>query len=319
MTPGVCRYSIASAPPPGAVSIIELRGDIDAALRALGSHDVPISAILIRDLGGVDRALVARWSADAAWLMPHAGLALHRALVDALHRAGITPELGTPPIARFPEARDEVEAHVLAALSHASSDLAIEVLLRQPARHRAGTAPVAAPVDASLRRLLRPPLIVAIGGANIGKSTLLNTLAGRTVAIVADERGTTRDHVGVGLDLAGLVVRYVDTPGLRDAPEPEEREAIAASLALASKADLILRLGDRNSPPPELRPLALGHLDSATVMLRTDLGRGDWPCDAAVSASTGGGIAELVALLRGRLVPDSALSDPGSWAFWRPA
>ncbi len=50
--------------------------------------------------------------------------------------------------------------------------------------------------DRVLRRLIDPPLVVAIGPPNIGKSSLLNALAGRSVALVADEAGTTRDHVG---------------------------------------------------------------------------------------------------------------------------
>ncbi|QKK10189.1 MAG: GTP-binding protein [Planctomycetota bacterium] len=112
---------------------------------------------------------------------------------------------------------------MLETLSRAVSPRAVDLLLDQPARWAAQGLP-APPLDTPstspelsrvLDRLVVPPLVVAIGPSNVGKSTLLNRLAGRPVAVTADEPGTTRDHVGSLVDLDGLIVRYVDTPGLQ--------------------------------------------------------------------------------------------------------
>src|SRR6185295_9623266 len=115
-----------------------------------------------------------------------------------------------------------------------------------------------------------PPTVVAIGPPNIGKSTLLNALAGRSVAIVADEPGTTRDHVGVRLDLAGLVVNYIDTPGLdpRGAHEAIQREAQDLARDAARAADLVLLCSD----PANAAPTGVPARDTLRLGLRADLG-----------------------------------------------
>ena len=58
--------------------------------------------------------------------------------------------------------------------------------------------------------------VVIVGAPNAGKSSLLNALAGRDVAIVSDEPGTTRDLIEIKLDLNGLPVLVTDTAGLRE-------------------------------------------------------------------------------------------------------
>lgn len=85
--------------------------------------------------------------------------------------------------------------------------------------------------------------IAVIGAPNSGKSSLVNRLAGRDVAIVTPHAGTTRDVIEVHLDLAGRAAVLLDTAGLRETEDPVEAEGIARARARASAADLVLDLG----------------------------------------------------------------------------
>ncbi|NLH79698.1 MAG: tRNA uridine-5-carboxymethylaminomethyl(34) synthesis GTPase MnmE [Phyllobacteriaceae bacterium] len=82
--------------------------------------------------------------------------------------------------------------------------------------------------------------VVILGPPNAGKSSLLNALARRDVAIVTAEAGTTRDLVEVHLDLDGHPVTLVDTAGLRETAGEVEREGIRRALERGERADLIL-------------------------------------------------------------------------------
>ncbi len=82
--------------------------------------------------------------------------------------------------------------------------------------------------------------VVLMGAPNAGKSSLLNAIAGRDVAIVTEEAGTTRDVIEVHLDLGGYPVTLVDTAGLRQAEGIVEREGIRRAEAKGREADLIL-------------------------------------------------------------------------------
>ncbi|WP_417414832.1 tRNA uridine-5-carboxymethylaminomethyl(34) synthesis GTPase MnmE [Hoeflea sp.] len=86
--------------------------------------------------------------------------------------------------------------------------------------------------------------IALIGAPNAGKSSLLNALAQRDVAIVSDIPGTTRDVVEVRLDIGGNLVLLQDTAGLRDSEDEIELEGIRRSLSAAESADLVLELRD---------------------------------------------------------------------------
>lgn len=300
----------------GALAVVQIAAgsgtELDAALDAAGLPRAEAGDVRVRDLMGADRGVMIRWSPECLHLYPHGGEAVLRMLTGALTRAGLTRSQAPDARRDYPEAADDIEARMLAALARAASPLAIDALLAQPDRWRR-RAP-ASPWSRELRRLIDPALVVAMGPPNVGKSTLANTLAGRAVSIVADEPGTTRDHVGVVLDFAGLVVRYVDTPGLaRTGATREEQEAVAIALDLAARADLLVLCGDAANPPPAV---AVAGRESVRVCLRRDLGPPEWACDASVSALRGEGLGELVVLVRERLVPDAALRHEGSWAFW---
>lgn len=84
--------------------------------------------------------------------------------------------------------------------------------------------------------------VVVAGVPNAGKSSLLNALAGRDVAIVTEEAGTTRDIIEVQLDLGGMLVVLCDTAGIREAPGAVEREGVRRARERAARADLVLWL-----------------------------------------------------------------------------
>jgi tRNA modification GTPase len=98
---------------------------------------------------------------------------------------------------------------------------------------------------------LREGLVVAIAGPpNAGKSTLLNRLARRDVAIVSPYAGTTRDVIEVHLDLDGYPVALLDTAGIRDSVEPVEQEGIRRAGERAAAADLVLWVTDASAEDP---------------------------------------------------------------------
>ncbi|WP_068084441.1 tRNA uridine-5-carboxymethylaminomethyl(34) synthesis GTPase MnmE [Polycladidibacter stylochi] len=82
--------------------------------------------------------------------------------------------------------------------------------------------------------------VVLLGSPNAGKSSLMNHLANRDVAIVTPEAGTTRDVLEVHLDLGGYPVTLLDTAGLREQAGIVEQEGIRRALSHAEQADLIL-------------------------------------------------------------------------------
>jgi tRNA modification GTPase len=90
---------------------------------------------------------------------------------------------------------------------------------------------------------LRDGLVVAIAGPpNVGKSTLMNQLARREVAIVSPHAGTTRDVIEVQLDLDGYPVTVIDTAGIRETNDPVEQEGVRRARSRAAEADLVLWL-----------------------------------------------------------------------------
>src|ERR1700694_4337716 len=108
---------------------------------------------------------------------------------------------------------------------------------------------------------LREGLVVAIAGPpNVGKSTLMNALARREVAIVSPHAGTTRDVIEVQLDLDGYPVTVIDTAGVRETDDPVEQEGVRRARARAAEADLVLWMVDAQHE-------ALAHKGSTPVWL----------------------------------------------------
>jgi tRNA modification GTPase len=96
---------------------------------------------------------------------------------------------------------------------------------------------------------LRDGLVVAIAGPpNAGKSTLLNRIAKREVAIVSPQAGTTRDVIEVHLDLGGYPVTLLDTAGVRETDDPVEQEGVRRARERAAAADLVLWITESGGP-----------------------------------------------------------------------
>lgn len=218
--------------------------------------------------------------------------ALVEAGIDFADEGDVPNELLAPALAKIAALKDEIE-QALAASSHSER--------------------------------LRDGLVVAIAGApNVGKSTLMNALARRDVAIVSPHAGTTRDVIEVQLDLDGYPVTLIDTAGIRETDDPVEQEGVRRARARAGEADLVLWLIE-NGPLAD-RPLddvvgnapcwlVLNKLDIAAVpgveygvgILAAGRRRSDGgiaarvdasPPAFAISAARGDGVPELIDAIR---------------------
>lgn len=144
-------------------------------------------------------------------------------------------------------------------------------------------------VDASER--VRQGFEVAIVGApNVGKSTLLNRIAGREVALTSVHAGTTRDVLEVNLDLGGIAVTLLDTAGVREDGDEVETLGIERGLARAAQADIRVFLQEgEEAPPLELEK------DDISLKSKKNIGLN------GVSGLTGFGVDELLSGLQNRL------------------
>jgi len=223
-----------------------------------------------------------------------AGRALYEAWRDQLLRALALTEAGLD----FSD-----EADVAANVAVEADAIADQLL----------TAITAYLADRRGERLREGFRVVIAGAPNAGKSSLLNALARRDVAIVSEEAGTTRDVIEVHLDLAGLPVIVTDTAGLREVKGAVEKEGIKRALASMEEAELVLWVVDAVTPqwtplPPQIavkNPLitALNKIDLAPSVAGGDL---------RVSAMTGAGIEALVACLTERAQAALGAGEGGS-------
>ena len=122
--------------------------------------------------------------------------------------------------------------------------------------------------------------VVVAGPPNAGKSSLINVLAGRAVALVADEAGTTRDRIETPTAIEGVPLLLIDTAGLRRSESAVEAMGVALSHEAIADADLVLWLGDEGQAPD----------GSVLVLSKSDVRNGN---GLAVSAKTGAGLEEL--------------------------
>ncbi|MWB76937.1 tRNA uridine-5-carboxymethylaminomethyl(34) synthesis GTPase MnmE [Pseudooceanicola sp. 216_PA32_1] len=134
--------------------------------------------------------------------------------------------------------------------------------------------------------------VAILGAPNVGKSSLLNALAGRDAAITSEFAGTTRDVIEVRMDLGGLPVTLLDTAGLRDTEDHVERIGIERARQRAGHADLrvVLQLDD-SVPEIDLQP------DDIVIRSKVDLVGGE-----GISSRTGAGVDALVSRIRSVLV-----------------
>ncbi|QNN21410.1 hypothetical protein HED60_03690 [Planctomycetales bacterium ZRK34] len=228
------RFSIVTAPAPGAIGIIQLHGvSVVTLLRELtGAADFTGARLV--DFGEIDQGLAVMLRDDWAQLFPHGGPRVMQRLTQRLIELGAEPVTAPDPREVYPEAGSDLEADMLDALAKAASPAAIDRLLDQPRRwldwfakapspfqgegrgegqnvqppnharrhdHVPGFTPhPASPLEGRgavdpRDHLITPPAVVLVGPANVGKSTLSNLVTGRAMSLTADLPGTTRDWV----------------------------------------------------------------------------------------------------------------------------
>ncbi|MGA0193597.1 MAG: tRNA uridine-5-carboxymethylaminomethyl(34) synthesis GTPase MnmE [Pelagibacteraceae bacterium] len=110
-----------------------------------------------------------------------------------------------------------------------------------------------------------------IGEVNAGKSSLLNLLSKRDVAIVSDEKGTTRDIIEVYLNLDGYPVILADTAGIRESENNIEKKGIELAINRSKESDLNLIIIDNSSMQVDKKILDLINQDSIVVLNKSDL------------------------------------------------
>ena len=196
----------------------------------------------------------------------------------------------------------------------------MEALGRQLERVRDRVAETRAAAAAG--RALRDGLTVVIAGApNVGKSSLLNRLAGADRAIVTEIPGTTRDVLREAIDIDGLPLHVLDTAGLRVTDDPVESEGVRRTRAAAAAADLILLVLEHGAGAGEQERRLLAERPRGTAALvvrnKIDLAGGE-PArvegplgpEVRLSALTGAGMDLLREALR-----EQAGAAPGGGTF----
>jgi tRNA modification GTPase len=150
-------------------------------------------------------------------------------------------------------------------------------------------------------RLREGVTIVLAGAPNSGKSTLLNVLAQRDIAIVSSIPGTTRDIVEARLDLGGYPVTVLDTAGLRMSPDEIEQEGVRRMLARAEAADIVVWLRTAEEPASEL-PGELAGIAGFLIPVITQIDKRPVEADdLRISALTGEGMDQFLGVLTERV------------------
>lgn len=152
--------------------------------------------------------------------------------------------------------------------------------------------------------------VVLMGAPNVGKSSLLNVLAGRDRAIVSPIAGTTRDTIDIQIELAGIPITLTDTAGLRESSDAIEMIGIDRTRQSIGQADIVLALESDDTPP-----IGLAELQSASTVIRVHT-KSDISVVVNeshdkhyVSAKTNQGIDALIQGIVGRLLDDGSATN----------
>lgn len=328
----------------GAVATIQLRGDLRRA-------DVPTPLFAARNDRGVsrqplDRICFGRWGtespedvvvcrtgADLAEVHCHGGRAAVRRIIGDLQARGAVVETAAGiQITTLPFLESECES----ALQRATTERTAMLLAEQRSGVlRSGFQEIRQLLDRGdpnalhdarklADRLLtwsrfglhltRPWSVVLCGRPNVGKSSLINALAGFTRSIVSPHAGTTRDVVTASIVLEGWPIELSDTAGLRMSADEIESAGVDRARNRLLTADLKLVLIDVSEPLSDAdRKLFSDYPDALVVGHKSDLPSS---CDLSqhnawtVSSLTGRGLPELMAEVVDRLVPD--VPPPGT-------
>ncbi|QOV88153.1 GTPase [Humisphaera borealis] len=288
----------------------------------------------------IDDPVVVLVDSCTADLNVHGGPWVVRATLDLLGRCGFaveslatgaaqqaSPAGGQAAAIHLAETSDALSREVLAALPHARTELAVRVVLAQPAAWEAllrsppGREVIEALLaDRTMQRILLTPTVAIVGPANVGKSTLANRLFGRQRSITADLPGTTRDWVGELANLEGVAVMLVDTPGIRRSDDVIEQTAIANAKDRVSTADAVVVVLDGARPFDDEQADVLRHHRGAIVAVNKSDVAPAWDVkllgtDALpIAARTGTGIDRLTRAILVRLgCLDLRIDSPRCW------
>jgi tRNA modification GTPase len=248
----------------------------------------------------------------------HGGAEVVRLVQDLYRQEGVTP-------VTWEEYLSPRQASVQHVLAHASTVRAAGIALDQwhgafertmqhvEALIAAGKRDEAKPLLDRIVELIpvglhlvAPWRVVIAGAPNVGKSSLINALAGFTRCLVAPTPGTTRDVVTTTVALDGWPTELCDTAGLRDGAEELEDAGIARARQAAAAADLGVWVLDGAAPPvfpvfPERRDGWLFVVNKSDLPAAWDVGM--VPGASAVSALTRTGLSQLIDAIVRRLVP----------------
>ena len=165
------------------------------------------------------------------------------------------------------------------------------------------------------RRFRDGATVVIAGVANVGKSRLLNRLAGEERAIVTETPGTTRDYLHADVPIGGVPVTLIDTAGLRETADPVEREGVRRSREIVASADLVLFVldGSRTASSGDRSAYEeIASLPHLVLFNKSDLAAAEEGSGFAgagnrgalrLSAKTGEGIGDLVAAIAQEVAP----------------
>lgn len=153
--------------------------------------------------------------------------------------------------------------------------------------------------------------IVIAGAPNAGKSSLMNAIAGREVAIVSDEQGTTRDVLEVRLDLEGFLVVLKDTAGLRETESKVEREGIRKAKSELAQADLVLYLIEPGQSEDTHANDFTDVSNMITIGTKSDISGARWQKETDISLSTRSmaDVDALLDLIKSKLALSSIRDD----------
>jgi tRNA modification GTPase len=257
----------------------------------------------------------------------HGGVEVVRLCLELLQRRGVTVcswqelesltggnRLRTTALAALTETRTVRTAAILLDQVNGAFAHAVEAILTALDQDvaEAGRLLTELTKHSSLgRHLTRPWRVVIAGAPNVGKSSLINAIAGYQRSIVAPTPGTTRDVISVEIAADGWPIELVDTAGLRSEADPLEAQGIDLAREAVAGADLCLWVLDASAPPiwPDVNSdrlrLVVNKIDREPAWDSEHLAN-----SVRISAQTGAGIGELLQDLAQRLVPQKP--SPGA-------
>lgn len=323
-----------TSPGRGAVSALRIEGPdaieiVQSHFRARGGRPLaayPVDRLVVGHFGREhgEEVVVRRCADGAVELHCHGGLAAVAAIEQSLMTSGCR-RLAWPDWAADREAEPFASA-ALVALADARTERTAAILLDQyhgalsralsdihQAIDRGEHHAAQQQIDALLNRadlgrhLVQPWRVVLAGAVNVGKSSLINALAGYGRSIVHPTPGTTRDAVTLTTAIDGWPVELCDTAGLRVGSNAVEVAGIERARERLSQADLAILVFDRSAMwSVEDQTLVDQWPDAMLVHNKCDLpsASDDRPAGLATSSLQGRGIAEMLDAIARRLVPD---------------